>query len=170
MSKNILALDPASYVTGWAIFTLNDKNEAKLIKYGSFKIPKGMKLSQRMCLIREKINLLIEKSKPAHLITERPFMGPNAHTFMVLSMGFGVISGLSNEKNIPIIAMPPMEAKIHLVGNNKMKGEKSKMIIKEKLELFYKVVFENTDESDAVATGVTGIDKYLSKNVTEKEY
>ena len=75
-------------------------------------------------LDRLKQKQLIDKSKATNLITERPFQGPNAHTFMVLSMGFGIISAISHEKNIPMIAMPPMEAKIHFIGNNKMKGEK----------------------------------------------
>ena len=162
--KIVLALDPATYTTGYAIFKVV-KEETKLIKYGYFEIPKDMKYPERMYLLREKTLLLIDKAKPTHLVIEAPFLGPNPQTFKLLSGGYGILCGISHERGLPLIAMPPTEAKIHLLGTSRMKGAISKKKIKDLLEPFFNVKFTKLDESDAVATGVTAIDKYIIKGI-----
>lgn len=166
--KIILALDPATYTTGWAMFKIGNNGKTELIKFGHFDIPKDMKFKQRMFLIREKVLILTKVIKPTHLIIEKPYLGPNVDTFMKLSGGFGIICAVAFEKDLPLIAMPPTEAKIHLLGTSRMKGKESKAKIKVKLEAFYSVKFENCDQSDAVATGITGIDKYIANGIDER--
>lgn len=167
MAKVILALDPATYTTGWAVVKLLKSGEAKLLGFGYFDIPKDMKYPERMHHLREKVILLIEKVKPTNFVIEAPFMGPNVGTFKALAGGYGILCQISFEKKLPLIAMPPQVAKIHLLGTNRMKGTKSKLLIQKQLEEFYGVKFTKADESDAVATAVTAIDKYIREGVDE---
>lgn len=120
-----------------------------------------------MHLLREKVLLLIDKVKPTNLVIEKPYSGKNKVTFLQLSGGYGILTQIAFEKKLPIIAMPPTDAKIHFLGTSKMKGEESKRRIRAMLESLYSTTFQIDDESDAVSTGITGIEKYLFEGIDE---
>lgn len=166
MEKLILALDPATYITGWSVIRVSGK-DVKLVKYGIINIPKKMKYGERLFFLREKVGILIDKIKPDNLIIEKPFLGKNAKTFLALGGGYGILCELAHSKQVPMVAMPPMEIKTHLLGTSRMKGEESKKRIAELLSKFFNVKFEKLDESDAVAVGLVGFDKYISKGIVE---
>jgi Holliday junction resolvasome RuvABC endonuclease subunit len=164
----ILALDPATYTTGYAILNYDPNKKEKyveLIKFGYFDIPKGLGYGHRMHLLREKVLLLLKMSKAKQMIIEKPFLGPNPNTFMLLSGGYGILTGIAYEKGVPIIAIPPSDAKVLFCGTSRMKGKESKKKIRKILESLYEVTFTKDDESDAVATGITGVEKYLAQGI-----
>ena len=163
----VLALDPATYTTGYAILKVMPDKEIKFLKAGHFSVPKGVKYGERMHLLREKVLLLIDKVKPTNLVIEKPFSGKNKLTFLQLAGGYGILTQIAFEKNLPLIAMPPTDAKTHFLGTSRMKGEESKRKIRVILESLYNTTFQIDDESDALSTGITGIEKYLLEGIDE---
>lgn len=101
---NILALDQASRVSGWAIFTDNT-----LLTYGKIDLSKEDNIGEKLHLLRQKVKKIIEDYKIEKVILEDIYMDGqqvnNVHTFKVLAEVFGVLFELCVDMNIPVEAV-----------------------------------------------------------------
>ena len=93
---NLLALDQASRVSGYAVF--NPKG--KLITYGKF-IADQDDIGERLVFIKNKVAELIEKYDIDQVIMEDIQQQENVQTFKVLAEVFGVIYEYLTEIGMP---------------------------------------------------------------------
>ena len=93
---NLLALDQASKVSGYAVF--NPKGE--LVAYGKF-IADVEDLGERLVFIKNKVAELIEKYNIDQVVMEDIQQQENVQTFKVLAEVFGVIYEYLTEIKIP---------------------------------------------------------------------
>lgn len=101
---NILALDQASRVSGWAVFEGD-----KLCNYGKIDLSKEPDIGDRLHLLRCKVKDLIKDYKIDKVILEDIYMDGqrvnNVQTFKVLAEVFGVLFELCIDLEIPVEAV-----------------------------------------------------------------
>lgn len=93
---NLLALDQASKVSGYAVFN----PEGELIAYGKF-IADVEDLGERLVFIKNKVAELIEKYNIDQVVMEDIQQQENVQTFKVLAEVFGVIYEYLTEIKMP---------------------------------------------------------------------
>lgn len=93
---NLLALDQASRVSGYAVFN----PEGELIAYGKF-IADVEDLGERLVFIKNKVAELIEKYNIDQVVMEDIQQQENVQTFKVLAEVFGVIYEYLTEIKMP---------------------------------------------------------------------
>lgn len=93
---NLLALDQASKVSGYAVFN----PEGELIAYGKF-IADVEDLGERLVFIKNKVAELIEEYNIGQVVMEDIQQQENVQTFKVLAEVFGVIYEYLTEIKMP---------------------------------------------------------------------
>ena len=100
----LLALDQASNVTGWAIF--DDEN---LEQYGKIDVSKYYDLGERLHILREEVEHIIDDEHIDIVVLEDIYMDGqrvnNVQTFKVLAEVFGVLYELCVGMQIPVDAV-----------------------------------------------------------------
>lgn len=107
----ILAIDLASRLSGWAFF-----EDKKLISYGLIKPrPQSLTAEQRLQIIEEEVERLLDKYKPKVVVLENPAggaedkKGPTANwtTMAVLFMTHGVVRNILEKRKIKYEIVSP---------------------------------------------------------------
>lgn len=100
----LLALDQASNVTGWAIF-----NDESLEQYGKIDVSKYYDLGERLHILREEVEHIIDDEHIDVVVLEDIYMDGqrvnNVQTFKVLAEVFGVLYELCVGMQIPVDAV-----------------------------------------------------------------
>ena len=100
---NLLALDQASKITGYAIF-----QEGKLIKHGKI-VTEQEDIGQRLMTLRQAVENLIAENEINEVVIEdiqlQNNVGNNVQTFKVLAEVFGVLNELFAELKMPYSAV-----------------------------------------------------------------
>ena len=100
----ILALDQASNITGWAIFD-NDNLE----QYGKIDVSKHYDLGERLHILRQEVEHIIDDEHIDKVILEDIYMDGqrvnNVQTFKVLAEVFGVLYELCVDMEKPVDAV-----------------------------------------------------------------
>ncbi len=93
--ENLLALDQASIITGYAVF-----QDGKLVKYGKLEL-KEEEIGPRLVTLRNEIKRLINENNIDYVAFEdiqiQASVGNNVKTFKVLANVYGVILELCEE-------------------------------------------------------------------------
>lgn len=109
-SQKILAIDPASICTGWAMF-----NTLTLVDYGLIKLKSTTPIELRILHIYNVLSDVVTKYEPELIVVEDQFHHKNAKTLKVLSWVRGVIMLLAAQHGIQYTAMAPRKAKLGTV-------------------------------------------------------
>ena len=100
----LLALDQSSNVSGWAIF--DDDN---LEQYGKIDVSKYYDLGERLHILRQKVEHMIDDEHIDVVMLEDIYMDGqrvnNVQTFKVLAEVFGVLYELCVEMKVPVDAV-----------------------------------------------------------------
>lgn len=147
--SNLLALDQASHVSGYAIFT-----NGELVKYGKISADHD-DLGERLVYIRDQVESLIDKYKIDEIVFEdiqlQGNVSNNVKTFKILAEVFGVLDALFFEKNLPRTAILSASWKSGLGIRGKNRAEQ-----KRNAQAFVTSTYNikaTQDESDAICIG-----------------
>lgn len=146
--NNILALDQASRVSGFAVFS-----DKKLIKYGKI-IPKAEELGKRFLDIRQQVLNLIQEYDINEVIFEDIQLQNNINnvkTFKVLAQLQGVLIVLLENLNIPYTIIPSTTWKSGLKIKGKARAEQKRNAQNYVTETYN--IKATQDESDAICIG-----------------
>ena len=150
---NLLALDQASRVSGYAVFN----PQGKLIAYGKF-IADEQDIGERLVFIKNKVAELIEKYDISEVIMEDIQQQENVQTFKVLAEVFGVIYEYLTEIKMPNQSVLACEWRktLHIPGYQRAEQKRNTQawVAKE-----YGVK-ATQDECDAIAIGT----HYIMRN------
>ena len=119
--NNLLALDQASAISGWAYF----ENGNLLVDYGKFEAEGSV--GERLVQIRNFVNEMIDKYHIDYIAFEdiqyqRNAPGDNVHTFKVLAEVYGVIEELAQERNIPyeVVSASSWKSTLEIKGKRRI--------------------------------------------------
>ena len=146
----ILGIDPGTATTGYGVIsTKKDKNEKpKVIDFGCIITTPAHSPAERLKIIHEQVNILIEKHAPDIMAVEALYFFKNLKTAMPVSQAKGVILLSAAKKNIPILEFTPLQVKRTVVGY----GKAEKKQIGRAVQLLFKLdeIPKPDDAADAL--------------------
>lgn len=117
-SKRIIALDPGTVVTGFAIIT-NENGTFQALDFGCIRPPKNLKLSDRYLIIFEAVEELLKRHDPGTLVVETQYVQHNVQSAIKLGMARGVVILAAKRNNIPVFQYTPTQAKKAVTGSGR---------------------------------------------------
>ncbi len=161
----ILGIDPGYATVGYGIVDTNGYNFT-VVGYGAVTTPADLPFSERLKLIYDDINTLIEKYAPEELSIERLYFNTNTTTAIDVAQARGVIVMACHNKGLTVNEYTPLQVKQAVTGYGKAEKRQVMEMVKGLLSL--KAVPKPDDTADALALaichghfGASGISKLL---------
>lgn len=146
----ILALDPGLERMGYAVL---EGSGVKFVPvtYGLIETPR-VEVPQRLKMIREAMNRIIDRDKPCCLATERLFFARNTTTALDVSKALGVALATAAEHGLEWCEYTPPQIKLAVTGTGRAdKGQVGYMVAR---LLGLSEVPKPDDVADALAIGL----------------
>lgn len=148
----IIGIDPGLERTGVAV--LEKKNGAiALLDACRIRTPSGMKLANRLQLLKEDLTLLLKEWRPQRAHVEELFFSTNVKTAMAVAHARGVILETLAAHGAEIIELNPGRIKQALTGD----ARADKKQIKKMLHALLRINLGRDDTLDAIACGLCGV-------------
>lgn len=154
-SPIVLSIDPGYERLGVAILKKDLQNKVFLEFSECFKTPAKLDFVDRVLLIGNKIESIINTYKPTVLAIENLFLNTNQKTVMRVAETRGAILYIAKKHNLSISEFTPPQIKLAVTGNgqsDKIAMEKMMLLL---LPALKKMDRKIDDEYDAIACGLT---------------
>ncbi len=123
----ILAIDPGTRRTGWAVFTL-DGRSPRLADHGSLTV-RGRDLPGRLLYLYRAVERLLRRHRPGHVAVERPFVGRSASDALTLGAARAVCLLAAAAGRARVFDYAPAQVKKAVSGNGRAsKGDVQRMV------------------------------------------
>ena len=149
--RTILAIDPGTATTGYAILKQKDK-KIGLVDYGCLVTPAKTEASQRLLTIAEDLDQLISKYKPEELVVEQLFFSKNVKTAMAVGQARGVILLSGAKHGLAIAEYSPLQVKQAITGFGQAEKKQVQKMVQSILGL--EKMPTPDDAADAIAIGL----------------
>lgn len=133
----ILGIDPGIALVGYGVIDY-DGNHIHCLEYGCISTKAGTALPDRLYIIAQEMNQLIDEFSPDEISFEELFFYQNKKTAMMVAQARGVEVLCAREKNIPIYEYTPLQIKQAITGYgraNKKQIQKSIQLLLQLTEL-----------------------------------
>jgi crossover junction endodeoxyribonuclease RuvC len=153
----ILGIDPGFERVGIAILEKNrGENKERVLYSECFKTDAKLEFPERLKLIGQKIEKIINEYDPEVLAIEKLFFTNNQKTAMNVAEARGVIVYEAIKRNLQIFEVSPPQIKLAVTGYGKATKDQIikmvKMLVKIEIKDKKK---ESDDELDAIAIAIT---------------
>ncbi len=148
----IISIDPGYERLGIAIIEKGNSKE-ELLFSECFKTSPKISHNERLKLIGQEIENVIEKFKPEALSVETLFFKNNQKTGMKVSEARGVILYVASVKGLEVKEFSPMDIKIAVTGYGMSDKEQVIFMVKKLIKINKEIKYD--DEYDAIAVGLT---------------
>ena len=147
--KRILGIDPGSRVTGYGIIELK-AGKSIWVNSGCIKI-KGNSLGEKLCIIAEGINTLLDEYQPDEMAIEKVFVSHNVDSALKLGQARGAAITTVALRKIPVSEYTPTQIKKAVVG----KGHATKIQVQHMMvNLLGLSTAPQEDAADALAVAL----------------
>ena len=147
----ILGIDPGYATIGFGLVEA-ERGDFQLLQYGTITTPAELDFPQRLKMIYEDVEKLLDTFAPDVIAIEELFFGRNVTTGIGVSHGRGVILLAVARKDIPIFEYTPMQIKQAVCGYGK--AEKRQVMDMTRRLLHMKEVARPDDAADAIAVAL----------------
>lgn len=149
----ILGIDPGFERLGVAVVEKNSTGKETLSFSECFKTSSTIPFEERLVLIGEEIERVINKYKPEALAIETLFLTTNKKTAMKVAEARGVVMYEAAKAGIKIFEASPPEIKVAVAGHGK--ADKKQVIKMVKMLVKVEDSKQSDDELDAIAIALT---------------
>lgn len=149
----ILSVDPGFERIGIAIIEKDGNGKEMLVYSECFKTSAKLPFYERILLIGQKIENVVEQYNPVALAIEKLFFTTNQKTVMGVAEARGVIIYSAVKHGLQIFEYTPPQIKIAVTGYGKS-DKSAVMSMVPKLIKIEKII-KSDDELDAIAIGLT---------------
>ena len=163
----ILGIDPGLAIVGWGVIEYKN-TRFRTIAYGSVQTPAGIRTEERLKMIFEGVNELLEKYHPDAVAVEELFFNTNITTGIRVAEARGVILLAAEHAGVPISEYTPLQVKQAVVGYGR--AEKKQVITMVTMLLGLPKPPKPDDTADALAiaichghSGASRLAKYYNK-------
>lgn len=111
----VLGVDPGTAMTGYGVVAL-EGNRLRAVDYGCFETVPDRPLPERLLLIHEAIEDLLQTHKPGWVGVERLYFGRNVLTAFAVGQARGVVLLAAAQSGVPVLEYGPHEVKIAVTG------------------------------------------------------
>ncbi len=161
----IIGIDPGYAIVGFGVVDYAG-NKFTTIDYGAITTRAGTKFCNRLKIIYDDLNQVIDKYKPDQMAIERLYFTTNQKTAIEVAEARGVLMLAATNRNIPIAEYTPLQVKQAVVGYGK--AQKMQVMQMTRQILGLKELPKPDDAADALAIaichghcGLSGINKAL---------
>lgn len=147
----ILGIDPGLAIVGWGIIE-SVRGEIRPIAYGAITTPAHTDIEERLLMIQNDMETLINKYKPDEMAVEELFFNTNITTGIAVAEARGVIICTAHKLGVKISEYTPLQVKQAVVGYGK--AEKGQVIAMVTSMLKLKKPPKPDDTADAVAIAI----------------
>ena len=151
-SKIILGIDPGTIIMGFGLIKISGSS-ISLLEMGVLKLSPKKDNYQRLKLIHQKVQALIEKHSPNEFAIEAPFFGKNVQSMLKLGRAQGVAIAAAMSFNIPVTEYAPKKIKQSIAGNGNADKEQVWKMLQRLLNIKEKEI-SSFNASDALAVAV----------------
>lgn len=150
----ILGIDPGTAIVGFSIIEL-ENSSLKLLDYGCIYTDKNLSMNDRLLIIFNELEKIINKYSPDHMAIEELFYFKNNKTVISVGEARGVILLAGKKNNLSIYEYTPLQVKIGITGYGKADKKQVQLMVKTILKL--KEIPKPDDAADAIAIAITHI-------------
>jgi len=154
LSLKILAIDPGTKRTGYAVLEVNGRTPS-LSECGVVFV-RGKDLPERLLHIHKGIERLFRRFRPAHVVIERPFVGKNPRDAMTLNAGRAVCMLAAAAAKARVFDYAPAQVKKAATGN----GQATKELVQRMIAAMLRLKdIPPSDAADAIALGYCHVNR-----------
>ncbi len=147
----VLGIDPGTAMTGYGIIERTG-SQLRLIDYGCFETLPADPLAERLRMIHEAVEGLIESHRPSLVGVERLFFNKNVQTAFAVGQARGVVLLAAAQHGLPVFEYGPHEVKIAVTGYGRApKNQVQRMV---QIVLGMAVLPRPDDAADALAVAI----------------
>lgn len=150
-SQIILGIDPGTLVMGYGLICAN-KSNVSLIEMGVLQLSKYEDHAERLKLIFNKIQSLIQLHHPVAVAIEAPFFGKNVQSMLKLGRAQGVAIAAAMVNGLNAAEYAPRKVKQSITGRGNATKEQVLSMLQHTFGAFDDVRF--MDATDAVAVAL----------------
>ncbi len=147
----IMGIDPGFAITGFGIVKY-EGNRFSVLDYGAVTTEASMKLSQRLLVLNNSLEELIQKHKPDAVAIEELFFNKNIKTALTVGHGRGVAVLAAARSGVDIFEYTPLQVKQSVVGYGRAEKAQIQQMVKALLNL--KAIPKPDDVADALAVAI----------------
>lgn len=162
-----LGIDPGTNILGYAVIQVVGK-KIHLVHMGVIKMTKLTEQQEKLKMIFEELQIIIDRYEPQEMAVEAPFFGKNVQSMLKLGRAQGVAIAAAMTKGLNVAEYAPRKIKQSVTG----KGNAAKEQVAAMLENILKVDLKNQtlDATDALATAVCHYYQSSSRLGGKKKY
>lgn len=132
--KIVLGIDPGTVVMGYGAVVVRP-GRPELLATGVLRAPARADVPTRLGRLREQLDELLARLKPAVVVVEQAFAGHNVQSALRVGEGRGVALASAACRGIEVVQYAPAEAKRTLVGNGSAGKEQVARMVAAELAL-----------------------------------
>lgn len=130
----ILGIDPGTRITGYGVIRVDGAGYTAL-DYGCIRPPRNLPLPDRLLIISNGIEEIIDKYSPSAVAIETQFVHKNVQTAIKLGMARGVALVPARKRGVEVVEYTPKVAKRSVVGKGAASKEQVQGMTKQLLNL-----------------------------------
>lgn len=154
----VLGIDPGTARTGYGLVEREGSQHLRALDYGCLETPAGMPLAQRLRLIEEGLDELMEAHRPVLVAVERLFFNKNVRTASAVGEARGVVLLVAARHGLAIQEYGPHEVKQAVTGHGRAdKGQVQRMV---QALLGLPTLPRPDDAADALASAICAAHAY----------
>lgn len=111
----ILGIDPGLAIVGYGVIEVKG-NKIKVLEYGSIQTKANKSIQERLAIIFNEMNSLIDDFRPDEVAFEKLFHQKNSKTVIDVSQARGVEVLATKLKNLDIYEYTPLQIKTAITG------------------------------------------------------
>lgn len=159
-AMRVLGVDPGSQTTGYGVIESDGRNY-QLLEFAGISAPSRFSFAERLYIISQKLEEVIERLKPTACAVEDTFYAVNVKSAIKLGHVRGVILVAAARSGVPVFEYTPLEIKAALVGY----GRAEKHQVQEMVRLLLKLkdAPQPLDASDALGVAICHINTAATK-------
>ncbi len=150
-----LGIDPGTAIVGYGLIRELDDGSLQSVAYGVIKTPAKTPMVERLQIIHDGLNEIIEQYRPDRAGVEELFFARNVTTAITVAQGRGVILFTLAQAGLPIAEYKPNEVKQAISGY----GSASKPQMQEMVRMLLGLdkIPRPDDAADALAVAITDL-------------
>jgi crossover junction endodeoxyribonuclease RuvC len=150
-SRIILGIDPGTVIMGFSIIKTNG-NTIDMLEMDVVKLNSKKDMFERLGVINQTIQQLIDKYQPDSMAIEAPFFGKNVQSMLKLGRAQGVAIAVAMSNKVEVSEYSPKKVKQSITGNGNATKEQIWKMLNNIMQL--KNTIRYFDASDALAVAV----------------
>jgi len=158
----ILGLDPGTAITGYGLINA-DKGAYQLEEFGALRTPAGRPAHERLCMLYDALNSLLDRSQPDQVAIEQLFFNKNTTTAVPVGQARGVLLLACAQRQLPISEYTPLEVKQALTGYGRAEKQQIQYMVCHLLKM--DAPPKNDDAADALAIAITHAHYYRGRKL-----